>query len=223
MDKKDLQKQLDLNKWYLSESKQSDLCGSFDYCAYCKRTGNTPCADAWLLMANGNEEQKVEEEVAAATELAVYDDYEDDFEEEPSVGRKRKVVKTFTQKFNEAPELLKERYFEIVKEFLSYRDVKSRVSKRCDTYRISHAMIGRIFITGNSLKINLPLDVAKYSEYPHSDSSDQKSLADTPFRFKIASNLGVKRAKKLIAEVAEQQGLTKRKYKKEADNKFIKN
>lgn len=222
MDKKDLQKQLDLNKWYLSETRHSDQCGSFDYCAFCERTGETPCADAWLAMANGDTEKEPENLVAAATELAVYDDFDDEYEEEPTTGRKKKIVKTFTQKFNEAPELLKERYYEIVREFLSYRDVKSRVSKRCDTYRISHKMIGRIFITGNSLKINLPLDVNAYSEYPHSDSSDQKSLADTPFRFKIASGLGVRRAKKLIAEVAKLNGLRKRVYKKEVDNKFMK-
>lgn len=221
MDKKDLQKQLDLNKWYLSEDKQADQCGSYDYCSYCTKDGETPCADAWLAMANVDNGQKTDEEVAAATESAVHDDFDDEFEDELLSERKKKIVKTFAQKFNEAPELLKERYYEIVREFLSYRDVKSRVSKRCDTYRISHEMVGRIFITGNSLKINLPLDVNAYPEYPHSDSSDQKSLIDTPFRFKIASNLGVKRAKMLIAEVANQKGLRKRKYKKEIKNEFV--
>lgn len=221
MDKKDLQKQLDLTKWYSSETKRADQCGNYDYCAYCTKSGETPCADAWLRMSDAAEEEKPETEVAAAAETVEYDDYDDGFEETESVGGRKREVKSFLRKFNEAPEQLKERYYEIVRMFLSYRDVKSRISKRCDTYRSRHAMFGRIFITGNSLKINLPLDVNAFEDIPHSDSSDQKSLADTPFRFKISSKLSLKRAAILIDEAAKQVGIAKRKYKKEAKNKIL--
>lgn len=222
MDKKDLQKQLDLTKWYSSETIGTDQCGNYDFCAFCTKAGDTPCADAWLKMADADKEENPVEEVAAATESVEYDEFDDGYDETETIGGRKRAVKSFTQKFNEASERLKEHYYEIVKMFLSYRDVKSRISKRCDTYRSRHAVFGRIFITGESLKINLPLDVNAHEDFPHSDSSDQKSLADTPFRFKISSKLSLKRAALLIDEAAEKSGLVKRKYKKEVKNDILK-
>ena len=42
-----LQEKLDVQKWIDSEVKGTDTCGEYDYCAFCVKTEQTPCAKAY--------------------------------------------------------------------------------------------------------------------------------------------------------------------------------
>lgn len=45
--KKFSQAEFDVTKWLDSEAKGADTCGSYDFCGYCEKTGDTPCALAY--------------------------------------------------------------------------------------------------------------------------------------------------------------------------------
>lgn len=50
MIKKELQQKLDTEKWLESESKGRDMCGAYDFCAYCENETEFPCANAYERM-----------------------------------------------------------------------------------------------------------------------------------------------------------------------------
>ena len=45
-----MQKELDQVKWEDSQKYHYDTCGIYDYCLYCDKTKNFPCANAKLLL-----------------------------------------------------------------------------------------------------------------------------------------------------------------------------
>ena len=47
---KERQKRLDLKKWLDSKSEQKDTCGSYDYCQFCDKLVQYPCAKAFMKM-----------------------------------------------------------------------------------------------------------------------------------------------------------------------------
>ncbi len=189
----DLQKKLDVEKWVLSEEQGIDLCGKLDYCKYCNMQEEYPCANAKLRLDKAEKAAKTAEKSEAAP-------------------KKKKIVRSHNEKVELANQELLARYAEISKEMLSYKAVTSRVSKRCDCYRAHCKFIARVFVTGKSLKIYLPLDPKdpNLARYPHVDVTKKKTMPETPFSFKVNSKLAVKRAKELIAIVCKAQGLTKK-------------
>ena len=38
------QKKIDYEKWLESEKKHKDMCGSYDFCKYCDKSLENPCA-----------------------------------------------------------------------------------------------------------------------------------------------------------------------------------
>jgi len=40
------QKKIDYEKWLESEKKHKDMCGSYDFCKYCDKSLENPCARA---------------------------------------------------------------------------------------------------------------------------------------------------------------------------------
>ena len=40
------QKKIDYEKWIESEKKHKDMCGSYDFCKYCDKSLENPCARA---------------------------------------------------------------------------------------------------------------------------------------------------------------------------------
>lgn len=41
-----VQKKIDYDKWLESERKKKDMCGSYDFCKYCDKSVQNPCAHA---------------------------------------------------------------------------------------------------------------------------------------------------------------------------------
>ncbi len=196
MDMFDLQRKLDVEKWVLSEEKGVDLCGQLDYCKYCNIDEECPCANAKLRLDKAVQEAKAAKKADKAE----------------AAPKKKKIVRSHQEKVELANAELLKRYAEISKEMLSYKAVTSRVSKRCDCYRAHCRFIARVFVTGKSLKIYLPLDPQdpNLARYPHTDVTKKKTMPETPFSFKVNSKLAVKRCKELIAIVCKAQGLTKK-------------
>lgn len=44
----ELQQKLDIQKWVDSQANGADTCGKYEYCEYCDKTAENPCAKAYL-------------------------------------------------------------------------------------------------------------------------------------------------------------------------------
>ena len=107
-------------------------------------------------------------------------------------------------------------YNEIKNEILAY-GVKSRVSSSGDTFRLHRVTYMKMVFSGKKVKLYMKLDPAKFADstIPFDDASDKNIYKDIPFVFKVKSGLSIRRAKALIQEMMENEGVSK---KKEAGN-----
>lgn len=206
----ELQNKIDVEKWLESETKHYDMCGSYGYCAYCDKSEQTPCANAYERKAAADLENARAEQLAAAaadkereqtTSLGKAFDIE-------KVMRKKAARKSlsFAEKYALADDIVKERYAAVKAALTSTPKgtpkIKSRISKQCDTYRRNGDIVAKVTIIGSSLRINLPLDpdAPEFNDgkTPHASTGHKKVYAEVPFQFKINSKLALKRALRLI-------------------------
>lgn len=108
--------------------------------------------------------------------------------------------KSFEEKFITADEQLKNNYSIIKNELMRYEKMKSRISKTCETFRISNILLAKIAIRGKKIKLYLALDPESidFATYHQIDVSMKKKYEMTPSCFNIKSNLSVKKALQLI-------------------------
>lgn len=212
MDKIALQAKLDEQKWNDSVANHRDMCGAYDYCAFCDKGVVMPCATAFEEM---NKPQILP---AKAGERPVQVAHEEDVTDlHSSLGKKfdydkvmaKKAARkslTFAEKYALADDIIKERYA-ILKEALTTTakgtpKIKSRISKQCDTYRREGDIVAKITIIGTSLRVNLPLDpdAEEFNDgrTPHTSTGHKKVYEEVPFQFKVNSKLALKRALALI-------------------------
>ena len=69
----ELQEKMDVSKWLDSEQAHRDLCGNYEYCAFCNKAEEFPCANAYVRMTEKENAEK-EREALAAAEAAEADD-----------------------------------------------------------------------------------------------------------------------------------------------------
>lgn len=114
----------------------------------------------------------------------------------------------FPTRMVDADKDMKSNYNELKSEILSY-GVKSRVSNSGDTFRLHKVTFVKITIAGKSLKLYFALDPKEYanSTYPVQDVSHKNIYKDIPMVFKVKSELSMRRAKQLIADVMDKHGL----------------
>ncbi|MBO8426595.1 MAG: hypothetical protein IAC61_04665, partial [Firmicutes bacterium] len=114
----------------------------------------------------------------------------------------------FPTRMVDADKDMKSNYNELKSEILSY-GVKSRVSNSGDTFRLHKITFVKITIAGKSLKLYFALDPKEYanSTYPVQDVSHKNIYKDIPMVFKVKSELSMRRAKQLIADVMDKHGL----------------
>ncbi len=130
---------------------------------------------------------------------------------EESAEEKAKIIRIpFDERLVAAEKDLKDNYNELKNEILAY-GVKSRISNSGDTFRLHRKAFVKITIAGKGLKLYFALNPADYAEstIPVIDASDKNIYEETPLAFKVKSNLSVKRAKQLIADVMATENLTK--------------
>ena len=114
----------------------------------------------------------------------------------------------FQTRMRDAEKELREDYNELKSEILSY-GVKSRVSNSGDTFRLHKVTFVKITIAGKGLKLYFALDPKDYanSTLPVLDAGHKGVYRDIPLVFKVKSDLSLRRAKQLIADVMEKNGL----------------
>ena len=119
-------------------------------------------------------------------EARYYDDDEDEEEVEeheeaivdPETGLVVKTpAKTFIEKMLESSEQNLYYYNTLKNELLSYRKIRCRVSKKCESYRLSRELQAKLVMSGATLKLYLSLNPADFDEnvYYHKDMSHKKS------------------------------------------------
>lgn len=207
MDRVLLQAQLDMKKWYDSEYNHRDMCGAYDFCAFCDKTVTYPCAIAFEKMnaksARMPKRQQRNVDVESTMSLGKKFDYD-------KVMAKKAARKslTFAEKYALSSDIVKERYAVLQAALLdSPKDakIKSRISKQCDTYRRDGKIVAKITIIGTSLRINLPLDPDDEQfcdrKTPHVNTGHKKVYEEVPFQFKVNSKLALKRALALIEKI----------------------
>ena len=114
----------------------------------------------------------------------------------------------FPVRMTSAEKELKDNYNELKAEILSY-GAKSRVSNSGDTFRLHKVTFVKITIAGKGLKLYYALDPKDYenSTLPVQDAGHKGVYRDIPLVFKVKSDLSLRRAKQLIADVMEKNGL----------------
>ncbi len=143
---------------------------------------------------------------------------EPDTEEEPvleetpafelSSEEKQKIIRIpFQQRMKDADPEMRKHYNELKAEALSY-GVNSRISNSGDTFRLHRKTYLKITIAGKSLKLYFALDPNEYANttLPIQDAGSKGIYAEIPLVFKVKSDLSLRRAKQLIADVMEKDG-----------------
>ena len=190
---RELQQKMDVEKWLESETRHFDMCGSYDYCAFCDKSEETPCANAYLRMTAQNDAQEAEPEPSY--------DYPVEGDTEEVLGRH-----IDPEKYSLQSDIVKERYAALRAALTAVPKgaprIKGRISRQCDTYRRNGVIVAKITIIGKSLRINLPLDpdAPEFCDgkTPHENTGHKKVYECVPFQFKVNSKLALKRAIRLI-------------------------
>ena len=102
---------------------------------------------------------------------------------------------------------VQENYNILKNEILAY-GVKSRVSNTGDTFRLHKITYVKITVAGKGLKLYFALDPKDYAEskIPVADAGHKGIYQDIPLVFKVKSDLSLRRAKQLIADVMAKFG-----------------
>lgn len=203
---RELQQKMDVEKWLDSETRHFDMCGSYDYCAFCDKSEETPCANAYLRMtaqsdaeADPSGDAPFEGDTEAVLGRRV----------DPELILRKQAARkslSFVEKYSLQTDTVKERYAALRAALTAVPKgaprIKGRISRQCDTYRRNGVIVAKITIIGKSLRINLPLDpdAPEFCDgkTPHENTGHKKVYECVPFQFKVNSKLALKRAIRLI-------------------------
>lgn len=164
---------------------------------------------------------EVAEEVAEADDETV--DADEEAEEETVVlkaptdgGRPEYIVikynRSYLAKLIQSGEWVKQCYSELKNKLLSYRKVKSRISWKCESFRIGRKTIAKLRLRGKTLSLCFAGNPDEFigTKYAVESLAEVKSYAATPCLYRIKSNRRLVYAKQLIQRLAEQEGLIDR-------------
>lgn len=160
-------------------------------------------------------EEKVEETVAEeAVEETPEEKVEESVEETPVVEEpattdaNANARLSFFDRILLVDDELLDIYNEIKNDILSY-GVKSRVSSAGDTFRLHRVTYMKMIFAGKKVKLYMKLNPEDFADstIPHDNAGDKKLYEEIPFVFKVKSGLSIRRAKALIAEMMEKEGI----------------
>lgn len=119
----------------------------------------------------------------------------------------RKV--SYKAKMCMAGDATKAYYSALKNALLSYKKVKSTISWGGERFNAGRTNLARIVIRGKTLTMYLNLDSADYlvSKYHHEDVSDKKAYTEMGMKIKVKSDLGLKKALELVADIAKNNEL----------------
>ena len=120
---------------------------------------------------------------------------------------------SFEERLRELDEASIEYYNRLQARLLSYKGVKSRLSLRCDSYRVDKTLIAKITIGGNSLKIYLSIDptdgIYSQKKINFRDVSKSEAYKEVPAMIPVKSELCVRKVCEVIDIMMEQRGVQK--------------
>ena len=162
----------------------------------------------------------VEEEPAKEEEPAPVEEEKEEepapVEEEPAPAEEAEAGngfgditrRSFAEKLELADDDLRNKYEELKAEAARY-GLKGRVSKSGDTYHLGRKNYLKIMIVGKTLRTYYALDPKEYagSPIPVEDVSEKKAFADMPSMLRVKSDLSLRRAKTLIADMMKADGI----------------
>ncbi len=124
-----------------------------------------------------------------------------------------RVKKSFTAKMKQSEDDVKKYYSALKNALISYRKINSNVSWNGDRFNFGRDTVAKITIVGKTLCFYLALDPSaeefKQTEYRQKDVGAQKKHESTPFMVKVKSDLGTKKAVRLIEALAQKLGTEK--------------
>lgn len=97
MDYVKMQKQLDMQKWAISEERNEDMCGKMAYCGHCVKEEEFPCAKAFERnekAMKAAEKAAVKEVAAAAEKTAAKATEQKPAAKKPAAAKKPSAKKT---------------------------------------------------------------------------------------------------------------------------------
>ena len=179
-------------------------------CESCKAAQAQPVAEEVVEIV---EETPVEEElaVAVAPEVAVVEPVVQKVDAE--AGLVDRLNRSFTAKLKQSEDRVKNYYSAIRNELTSYKKVRSNISWNGDRFNLGRETIAKVIIRGKTLRFLLALDPddaeLKESVYHQQNVREQKAHQDTPFMVKVSSDMGLKKAVRLVGILAAKKGAQK--------------
>lgn len=153
--------------------------------------------------------EPVQEEVAAT----MYESENGDLID-AETGLVLRLKRSFEAKMKQSDESTKVFYDQIKNELVSYNKVKSTVSWHGDRFNLGRATVAKINICGKTLCLYVALDPTdpelKETVYHQKNVGDQKAYQATPFKIKVKSDMGAKKAVRLVGILADKIGATKK-------------
>ena len=129
-------------------------------------------------------------------------------EDEDKKNIQYRYIRTFLARLIQSSDELKGYYGIVKNKFLSYKKVRSSISKRCETFLFRKNKLAKVDVRGKKLDLYLALDPAEFDDkqkfYHFQNVSDKKP--DTPMLIRITGPLKLKRALELVDILLEKVG-----------------
>ncbi len=127
----------------------------------------------------------------------------------PNLPPHPKIIRIpFPTRMLSAEKALQNNYNELKSDIMAY-GVKSRVSNSGDTFRLHKVTYVKLTIAGKGLKLYYALNPQDYANttLPIQDAGHKSIYKEIPLVFKVKSDLSLRRAKQLVADVMAKGGL----------------
>ena len=184
-------------------------------CESCKASQEEPVAEGPVVeeIAEVVEETPVEEELAVA--VAPVETVVEPIVQkvDAEAGLVDRLNRSFTAKLKQSEDKVKNYYSALRNELTSYKKIRSNISWNGDRFNFGRETVAKVIIRGKTLRFLLALDPEdpefKESVYHQQNVSEQKAHHDTPFMVKVSSDMGVKKAVRLVGILAAKKGAEK--------------
>lgn len=161
-------------------------------------TEETPVQQPDLDGVDGGDEFADDDTMSEMTEI------------EGKMGVRYRYSRTYLARLIQAEDEIKGYYGEIKNKFLSYKKVKSRTSKRCETMNFGRAKLARIDVRGKKVDLYLALDPNEFAEqekfYHFNNVAEKKP--EFPMLMRVNGPIKLKRALELIQILLDKAGST---------------
>ncbi len=201
----ELQSKLDVQKWLESETKGRDMCGAYDFCAYCENEEEFPCANAYERCRSKAVEQTAVQRADAKPEVVEQPldcDEEVAADVAPDPVKKKRVTLTFEQRLAQSSDDIKDLH-RLVCSILTDAGLKSSMTRSSHNFTCRRKVAVKIRLCKRYIRLHMALDPSaeRYAKIPHKDDSDKKTHVKTPFAFKVSSPLSVRRLQRIAPDL----------------------